>query len=347
MNQKNSTRPPTNTVTAMGELHFSGNVIPEAWYHYLTKPIRQSKTNIVCERPYLEAIIILAEICYWYRPKITRDETSGKIVAVERRFAHDKLQRNYQAFADKFGMGKDQARNALLWLSEKGLITLEFRTLVISDVVVSNVMFVEPVVNALAHINQPVACDMDDADDQLIAICSSTDRGVVDQQIGRLSPTDTNTETTTENITVKQTASQFVAAKSAPSEPVQAAVSEREPTEQQAMFEAVATVCHKDGKLKSVAARIGKCASELVKAGYLPQQILDFEKWWLGDRWRATNTPIPTYAQLLDSIAVSVAAAAAEEQHNKAPTRPDPPMQARARELRKKMVQNGQLIAEV
>ena len=54
------------------KLNISGNVIPQMWYRTI---IRESG------KPNLTAIIILADIVYWYKPTELRDENSGQVVA--------------------------------------------------------------------------------------------------------------------------------------------------------------------------------------------------------------------------------------------------------------------------
>lgn len=46
-------------VDAMGSINISGNIIPAVWYRTITKENG---------KPYLLAIVILADIVYWYRP---------------------------------------------------------------------------------------------------------------------------------------------------------------------------------------------------------------------------------------------------------------------------------------
>ena len=59
----------TPTVDAIGQMHFTGNVIDHHWYKSITLP--DGKADLI-------AINILAEIVYWYRPRILRDETTGE-----------------------------------------------------------------------------------------------------------------------------------------------------------------------------------------------------------------------------------------------------------------------------
>ncbi len=52
-------------VDAVGKLAFIGDIIPHTWY----KTILRDNG-----KPYLNAIIILADITYWYRPSEVREE---------------------------------------------------------------------------------------------------------------------------------------------------------------------------------------------------------------------------------------------------------------------------------
>lgn len=134
----------TPTVAAIGQLHFEGNIIPHTWYKAIA--FENGKAD-------LNAIIILAEIVYWYRPTIVRDETTGEIVASRKKFKADKLQRSYQSFADQFGITRRQCEDAIARLVSHGLITKETRTVDTPAGKVGNVLFLEPIVTALQRIS--------------------------------------------------------------------------------------------------------------------------------------------------------------------------------------------------
>ena len=53
------------------KLNISGNIIPQVWYRTI---IRESG------KPNLTAIIILADIVYWYKPTEIRDEGTGQVI---------------------------------------------------------------------------------------------------------------------------------------------------------------------------------------------------------------------------------------------------------------------------
>ena len=137
----------TATVYAMSKIAISGNVIPQEWYHRL----KDGRGNA-----YLAAIVILSDIVYWYRPRIVRNEATGAIQRYERRFAADKLQRSYSQIAAQFGLSKGQAKHAIDYLCERGLIEREFRNVVWRNQTIANVMFLEPIPAAIADLCAPL-----------------------------------------------------------------------------------------------------------------------------------------------------------------------------------------------
>ncbi|HGG5994878.1 TPA: replication protein [Salmonella enterica subsp. diarizonae serovar 61:r:z53] len=143
-----TTYAPTDAVTAIGQINFTGNVTPAAWWRHITLP---------SGRPDQTAITLLSEIVYWYRPAEVRNETTGELMGYRKRFRGDKLQRNYQAFADQFGFSKREATDALKRLRDTGLITLELRTVnTTAGSVMSNVLFIGVNPGAIAHITNTI-----------------------------------------------------------------------------------------------------------------------------------------------------------------------------------------------
>lgn len=133
-----------STVDEIGQLNIQGNVIPSIWFRNLT---------FSNGKPHFIAITILSEILYWYRPTVVRDEQSGVIIGANKKFRADKLQRNYQAFADQFGFTKRQVKDAMDYLEEHSLITREFREITTANgTKMNNVLFVEPVVENVKKI---------------------------------------------------------------------------------------------------------------------------------------------------------------------------------------------------
>ena len=187
---------PTAAVLAMGQLDFTGNVTPHTWYqHIVKKKNHRAGNDKVSTRtyPYLEAIVILGDICYWYRPREIRDEDTGHVIRRERRFRADKLQRSYDQYGDLFGLGKEQARAALKWLEAKGLITLELRTVPTKMGPIHNVLFIEPIPTEIAKLSRPAS------------ECQMTHPPLSNDPLPEPQLTDTYTEITTE-ITSKEPA---------------------------------------------------------------------------------------------------------------------------------------------
>ena len=79
MNVQINTKTGNKIVDEIGQMNFQGNVIPETWY----STVVNSKGNVNCL-----AIIILADIVYWYRPSEIRSE-SGLLVNYKKKFNDD------------------------------------------------------------------------------------------------------------------------------------------------------------------------------------------------------------------------------------------------------------------
>lgn len=138
----------TPVVDAISQMHLEGNVVPHSWYKIITYE---------SGKPDVNAILILAEIVYWYRARIVRDEYSGEVISVHKRFSADKLQRGYQSFAEQFGLSKRQCQDAVLHLCELGLVTKETRTVDTPRGRIGNVLFLEPIPEAIQRISSYVS----------------------------------------------------------------------------------------------------------------------------------------------------------------------------------------------
>ena len=129
-------------VDKIGMINLEGNIIPHAWYQHFKMPNG---------KPDLNSMIILSEIVYWYRPTTLRDETSGKVIGIKKRFKADLLQRSYDSFAEQFGLTKRQVKESIDRLCVHGVIWREFRTLKV-DIVLNNVLYI--------GINPKLLCDV-------------------------------------------------------------------------------------------------------------------------------------------------------------------------------------------
>ena len=106
MNQDYSTG--NRIVDEVGRINISGNIIPMVWFQAIRYP--NGKPNV-------NAIIILADIVYWYRPTEIRDEITGQVVGRRKKFRDDLLQRSYGQISELFGLTKKQVVTAALTVS--------------------------------------------------------------------------------------------------------------------------------------------------------------------------------------------------------------------------------------
>ena len=131
-------------VDEIGTIAFEGNVIPWTWYNVLRFPNG---------KPDLNAIILLSDIVYWYRPSPIHDEATGQLVGFKKRFAADLLQRSSQSYAQQFGLTKRQVSEALSRLQKSyHVIRLVFRTVDTPQGRLANVLFIEPCVEEIRTI---------------------------------------------------------------------------------------------------------------------------------------------------------------------------------------------------
>jgi hypothetical protein len=138
------TPPLPATVGEIGKIHFEGNIIPHQWYQHVT---------LESGKPDLPAIIILAEIIYWYRPYQTL--TKGGKPLLRKHFDGDMFQCTAAYFEAKFGLTKDQIRKALKRLEDAGYIRREYRDVIQQGILRNNIMFIEPVPLAILAITHP------------------------------------------------------------------------------------------------------------------------------------------------------------------------------------------------
>ena len=122
------------TVDRMGQINFTGNVIPVRWF----KAILRDNG-----RPYLLAICILSELCFWYRPKEVRDERSGFVTGYKKRFRGDLLQKDYKQLGDFFGESKNSVKAAMDKLEKMKLIRRVWRNITVKGCNFTNVLYID------------------------------------------------------------------------------------------------------------------------------------------------------------------------------------------------------------
>ncbi len=123
-------------VDEVAQIHFSGNIVPKSWSNRIT--YKNGKPN-------LTAMLLLAEIVYWYRPTEERDE-NGTYVRFKKKFADELyLQKSYAQISNELGISINQAKAAVATLEKDfGLIKRHFRTVETKNGrVIPNVMYIE------------------------------------------------------------------------------------------------------------------------------------------------------------------------------------------------------------
>ncbi len=129
------------TVDLIGEMDFTGNVIPKNWFKMVTK---KKDTDQEDGKAYLLAICILSSIVYWYRPIEDRDELTDQLIGYRKKFKGELLQKSYEDLAAQFGESKRAVKAAMDRLEELRLIRRKFKNIKFrSGGVATNVMFVD------------------------------------------------------------------------------------------------------------------------------------------------------------------------------------------------------------
>ena len=135
------------------EMAITGNIIPQVWYKVFVK------TELKNPKPHLLAINILADIVYWYRPAEVRDENTGAVIGYRKKFSGDLLQRSYAQIAEQFGCSVGQAKDAIVFLEQMGIVMRVFRTIEAKGMNYSNVLFLDLDANRLRELTYPSADD--------------------------------------------------------------------------------------------------------------------------------------------------------------------------------------------
>lgn len=132
-------------VQEAGEINLHGTLIDDGWYQHL-----RFDSGV----PNMIAILILSEVFYWYRPTVIKDEESGKIIEIKKKYHADKLQKDYKSLGERFGVSKRTAQNACHFLRDLGLITIEKRIVDLPNGNrLGNVTFIEPVMKNIRKIS--------------------------------------------------------------------------------------------------------------------------------------------------------------------------------------------------
>ena len=185
-------------VDEVGTMNFTGNVIPMVWFKTIRYPNGAPHNN---------AIHILADIVYWYRPKEERDEESGQLIGMKKKFRDDYLQRSYDQMADTFGLSKKQATEAVKALEKMGIIKRIFKTIQVRGQVLNNVLFIELIPQRLYEVTFPEEIEENTLSlPKEIPLSVEGERGILEKREGTTSRVtglslkgETNTKNTIEN----------------------------------------------------------------------------------------------------------------------------------------------------
>ena len=188
-----------NIVDQVGKMNISGNVIPMVWFQTIQYPNGTPHNN---------AIHILADIVYWYRPKEERDEESGQLIGMRKKFKEDLLQRSYKQMAENYGLSKKQVTEAIKALEEMGLVKRHFRNIKIKGQNVNNILFLELSPKRLYEVTYPEkGTDSPMSPAMNIGVSPEGERGVPEsregshhKETGISLQVGTNTKNTNENI---------------------------------------------------------------------------------------------------------------------------------------------------
>lgn len=178
-----------NNVMQIARINLRGNTMDQGWFKHLT---------LDNGKPYMVAISVLSEVFYWYKPTELRDEETNEI-RYKQKFKADKLQKSYIQLAETFGFTKRQVKDACDYLKSKGLITIEFRTIIANGVRCNNVMFIEPVPQEITKISilyqDPITLE------RKRVLRSNVPPSHIETEEAPTLERRTNTEITTENTT--------------------------------------------------------------------------------------------------------------------------------------------------
>ena len=167
----------------------TGNLVPPAWCH-----------KIVGEngKPNMNAVMILAEIMYWYRPKVERIEGDQNDVQLKKKFKADLLQLSYRRIMNEFNLTRDQCKRALDLLERMSLIKRHYKTVDLNDgSKLGNVMYIELFTDNVLKLSEDESYDPHMVEPH--RVCDKTDEVYGNNQTPYQIDHMTNTESTSEN----------------------------------------------------------------------------------------------------------------------------------------------------
>lgn len=120
-------------VDEVTRIHWEGNIKPISWNMTILLP--NGKPDRLAQD-------ILAEVVYWYRAVIVRDEQNPNRVTWRKKFKADLLQMSYTQLQSLFGESKKTIQRALANLERLGVIKRIFKTIKTPNFTMGNVMYI-------------------------------------------------------------------------------------------------------------------------------------------------------------------------------------------------------------
>lgn len=117
----------------MEKFPIKGNIIDHTWSSFIL-------TDTKIPRPDPIAMMLLAEIVYWYRPSL--EIIDGKKV-LRKKYKEDLLQKSYQDLENDLGFTHKQLKGAFLTLERIGVVKRILRTVYSNGSKVGNVLYIE------------------------------------------------------------------------------------------------------------------------------------------------------------------------------------------------------------
>ncbi len=133
-------------VRCMRDISITGNVVPMAWFKTITFDNGKPDTN---------AILILSDIVYWYRPTEVRDERTGSVIGYRKKFSEDLLRRSYSDLEAQFGFSKRQCQLVFERLESMGVVKRILRRIDSVNGPINNVMYIDLNVDVLKTLTFP------------------------------------------------------------------------------------------------------------------------------------------------------------------------------------------------
>ena len=98
----------SDLVRQFGSMHISGDIVPTEFFAAIRFPTK----NATPGKPDLTAILILANLVYWFRPIRPRDPKTDRALAWRQKFKGEWLERDYGFWSEKFGFTLRQCKDA-------------------------------------------------------------------------------------------------------------------------------------------------------------------------------------------------------------------------------------------